>query len=399
MGDSGKRKSTVPQNAAVWRRKTMEKRSLQSIDTQRWSRGDFLKRAGAVLTLPALFGALGGCGPFGGSGGEQGSQGSEGAVGKGNKTLAFAMINLSLPFFVRMQDAGGEAANDYGVKTVWQSADGNIENELSIAERYVQQKQDVILIDPLDAKAVEPAVKKAEQAKIPVVTMGNKVEGGWNYNTLYPDYENMANVARALGVAMGEKGQVALLVGARGNYVSDTREAGFKETIQQEFPDIELVSVQPTEFDTAQAQSATETWLTTYPELKGIASISDPLVLAAMNAAENAGRDDILYAGHDGDPEMHPMLKDGTMIIDVLTGAERVGYWNVAVGARLAKGEKFDKELFMPTYFVMTDDTAANLAEKGFEVDYVTPEEATQRAKAYGEEFGPDQPPSAMSVG
>lgn len=377
----------------------MEKRSLQSIDTQRWSRGDFLKRAGAVLTLPALSGALGACGPFGGSGGEQGSQGSEGAVGKGNKTLGFAMINLSLPFFVRMQDAGGEAANDYGVKTVWQSADGNLENELSIAERYVQQEQDVILIDPLDAKAVEPAVKKAEQAGIPVVTMGNKVEGGWNYNTLYPDYENMANVARALAVAMGEKGQVALLVGARGNYVSDTREAGFKETIQQEFPDIELVSVQPTDFDTAQAQSAAETWLTTYPELKGIASISDPLVLAAMNAAENAGRDDILYAGHDGDPEMHPMLKDGSMMIDVLTGAERVGYWNVAVGARIAKGEKFDKELFMPTYFVMADDTAANLAEKGFEVDYVTPEEATQRAKAYGEEFGPDQPPSAMSVG
>lgn len=376
----------------------MKKRSLESIDAQRWSRGDFLKRAGAVLTLPVISGSLAACGPFGGAEGEQGSGGDEGAVGKGDKTLGFAMINLSLPFFVRMQEAGGEAASDYGVKTLWQSADGNIENELSIAERYVQQNQDVILIDPLDAKAVEPAVKKAEQANIPVVTMGNKVEAGWNYNTLYPDYENMATVARALGTAMGEKGQVALLVGARGNYVSDTREAGFTETIQQDFPDIELVAVEPTDFDTALAQSAAETWLTTYPELGGIASISDPLLLAAMNAAENAGKDDILYAGHDGDPEMHPMLKDGSMLIDVLTGAERVGYWNVAVGARIAEGEKFDKELFMPTYFVMTDDTASDLAEKGFEVDYVTPEEAIQRAQSYAEEFGPSKPASAMSI-
>ncbi len=376
----------------------MTKRSLEPMVAQRWSRSDFLKRAGAALALPAITGSLAACGPFGGGGGEQESAGDEGAVGQGNKTLGFAMINLTLPFFVRMQEAGGEAANDYGVKTVWQSADGNIENELSIAERYVQQNQDVILIDPLDAKAVEPAVKKAEQANIPVITMGNKVEAGWNYNTLYPDYENMAAVARALGIALGEKGQVALLVGARGNYVSDTREAGFKETIQKDFPNIELVSVEPTDFDTAQAQSATETWLTTYPDLAGIASISDPLVLAAMNAAENAGRDDILYAGHDGDAEMHPMLKDGSMIIDVLTGAERVGYWNVAVGARLAKGEKFGKELFMPTYFVMADDTASNLAEKGFEVDYVTPEEATQKAQAYAEEFGPSKPASAMSV-
>jgi len=376
----------------------MTKRSLEPIVAQRWSRGDFLKRTGAALALPVITGSLAACGPFGGGGSEQESGGDEGAVGQGNKTLGFAMINLTLPFFVRMQEAGGEAANDYGVKTVWQSADGNIENELSITERYVQQNQDVILIDPLDAKAVEPAVNKAEQANIPVVTMGNKVEAGWNFNTLYPDYENMANVARALGVALGEKGQVALLVGARGNYVSDTREAGFKETIENEFPNIKLVSVEPTDFDTAQAQSATETWLTTYPDLAGIASISDPLVLAAMNAAENAGRDDILYAGHDGDAEMHPMLKDGSMVIDVLTGAERVGYWNVAVGARIAKGEKFDKELFMPTYFVMADDTASNLADKGFEVDYVTPEEATQKAQAYAEEFGPSKPASAMSV-
>ena len=373
----------------------MKERSSLLEDDRRWSRRTFLKRAGLSLTLPALAGGISACGPFAGSG-DQGAE--EGAVGKGSKTLGFAMINLTLPFFVRMQEAGGEAAKDYGVKTVWQSADGNIENELSIAERYVQQNQDVILIDPLDAKAVEPAVQKAEQAKIPVVTMGNKVEAGWNFNTLYPDYENMAMVARALATAMGEKGQVAFLVGARGNYVSDTREAGFKETIEQEFPDIELVSVQPTDFDTALAQSAAETWLTTYPELAGIASISDPLVLAAMNAAENAGRDDILYAGHDGDSEMHPMLKDGSMVIDVLTGAERVGYWNVAVGARIADGEKFDKELFMPTYFVMADDMASRLADQGLEIDFITPEEATKTAQSYADEFGPDQPASAMSV-
>ncbi|CAA9429655.1 MAG: Ribose ABC transporter, periplasmic ribose-binding protein RbsB [uncultured Rubrobacteraceae bacterium] len=378
----------------------MKEHSPQSGDDRRWSRRAFLKRAGMTLTLPAISGGIAACGPFAGGGGQSESQGGdEGAVGQGNKTLGFAMINLTLPFFVRMQEAGGEAAKDYNVRTVWQSADGNIENEIAIAERYVQQEQDVILIDPVDAKAFEPVVRQAEEAETPVVTMGNKVEAGWNFNTLYPDYENMATVARALATALDEKGQIAFLVGSRGNYVSDTREAGFKETIEQEFPDIELVSVQPTDFDTAQAQAAVETWLTTYPDLAGIASVSDPLVLAAMNAAENAGRDDILYAGHDGDAEMHPMLKDGSMVIDVLTGAERVGYWNVAVGARIAKGEKFNKELFMPTYFVMADDMASRLADRGLEVDAVTPEEATETAQSYAEEFGPDQPSSAMSVG
>lgn len=364
------------------------------------SRRVFLRRAGVALALPAIAGSLAACGPFqGGSGeGAQEQGGEEGAIGEGEFTLGLAMINLNLPFFVRMQEAGGQAANAYNVRTVWQSADGSLESQLSIVERFVQQGRDVILIDPVDANAVEPAVRAAEEAGIPVVTMGNKVEAGWNYNTLYPDYENMATVARALATALGEEGQVAFLVGSRGNYVSDTREAGFVETIEEEFPNIELVSVQPTDFDTAQAQSATETWLTTYPDLRGIASISDPLVLAAMNAAENAGRDEILYAGHDGDAEMRPMLEDGRMVIDVLTGAERVGYWNVAVGARLAQGEELEKELFMPTYFVMGEETATELADEGFEVEYVTPEEAGEEAQGGPEEFGPDLETDAMSI-
>lgn len=381
----------------------MERRSLptQSVDDQRWSRGDFLKRAGAALTLPVLSGSLAACGPFAGGGSGTGNQGGgeQQVSGQGDKTLAFTMINLTYPFFVRARKAGGEAATDYGVKTVWQSADGSLESELSITERYVQQDHDVILIDPLDAKGVVPVVKKAEQAKIPVVTMGNKVEAGWNYNTLYPDYENLATTARALGTAMGGKGQVALMVGSPGNYVSDTTEAGFTETIKREFPDIELVSVQPTDWDPAKARSVAETWLTTYPDLKAIATIADPILLVAMDAAKDAGRyGDMLFAGNNGDAEMYPMLRDGRMIITALTGAERVGYWNVAVGARIARGEKFDKELVLPTYFIMTEDTASSLAEKGFETDYVTPEEANKKRKNYAEEFGPDKPASAMSV-
>ena len=302
-----------------------------------------------------------------------------------------AMIDLKLPFFVRMKEAGTKAAEEYGIEVIWQSADGSLEKQISIVENFIEQKVDVILIDPLDAKGIIPAIEKAKAAGIPVITMGNKVEGKWNHNTLYPDYENMAMVARSIGTALNGKGEVALLTGSAGNFVSDTREKGFVETMKKEFPNIKIVGVQPTNFDPAQAQRITETWLNNFPNLKAIAFISDPLGLAAMSVADAKGKK-LLFGGYDGNKEMHPMIENGSMMIDVLTGAERVGYWNVAVAARIAKGSKMPVDLYMPTYFVTSDQTATMLKNKGLTFEYITPEKAISVAQNYSEEFGPNQP-------
>ena len=355
----------------------MKNRPNKPVTTRRWSRRAFLGRAAAAtLALPVAFGPLAACGPFRGSAGNEGgtaAESEEGAVGKGDITLGVAMINLSIPFFVRMQEAGTEATKDYGVRTVWRSAEDSLENQLSVVENFIQQQVDVILVNAVDDQGILPAIDRAQEAEIPVVVMSNYVEHPWSYNTLYPDYENLATQARILATALDGEGQVGFLFGSPGNSVSETRRDGFVETMKDEFPGIEVVSVQPTNYDPAEARSVTETMLTTYPDLAGLGFESDPLGLAAIDAANAAGKDDLLYVGNDGDPEMHPMLKEGSMLSDCLTGAGRVGYWNVAVGTRLARGEELDKELFLPTYFVMSDETAAMLSNKGLDIDYVTP--------------------------
>ncbi|RUU80907.1 LacI family transcriptional regulator, partial [Mesorhizobium sp. M7A.T.Ca.TU.009.01.3.1] len=265
------------------------------------------------------------------------------------KVLGLAAIDLQNSFFVRMKEAGDVAAADYGVKSTWQSAEGSLEKQVSIIENFINQGVSAILIDPIDKNAVIPVIQKATAAGIPVITMGNKVEAGSNYSTLYPDYDNMSMVARALGKSLGGKGEVALLVGSRGNFVSDTREKGFVETLKKEFPDIKVVGIEPTGWDAAKATNAAQTWLTTYPDLKAIGCISDSLCLAADSVASSMGTQ-LLYGGYDGDAEMKPLIDDGKMVMDVLTGAYRVGYWNIAVAARLANGEKLPQDLYMPTY-------------------------------------------------
>ena len=314
------------------------------------------------------------------------------------KVLGLAAIDLQNSFYVRMKEAGDVAASDYGVKSTWQSAEGSLEKQVGIIENFINRGVSAILIDPIDKNAVIPVIKKATDAGIPVITMGNKVEAGENYSTLYPDYENMGMVARAIGTSLGGKGEIGLLVGSRGNFVSDTREKGFVDAMAKEFPDIKIVGIEPTGWDATKATNAAQTWLTTYPDLKGIACISDSLCLAADSVASAMGSD-LIYGGYDGDAEMKDMIDSGKMVMDVLTGAYRVGYWNVAVAARLAKGEDLPKDLYMPTYFVTSDETAAKLKEAGLDVDALNTEEEAVEAKNYTEQLGPQQPASAMTVG
>ncbi len=320
-------------------------------------------------------------------------EGSSEPIEGGANTLGVVAIDLQNAFFVRMKKAGDEAAEDYGVKTTWQSAQGSVERQISIVENMIRQKVGAILIDPLDKNAIKPAIAKATKAGIPVITMGNKVDGDGNFNTLYPDAENMAANARVLAKAIGEEGEVGLLVGSRGNFVSDTREAGFVDTMEQEFPNVNVVSVQPTDFDAAKAADIATTWSTSNPDMKGFACISDTLCLSAQSALQSAGMD-LQFVGVDGDAEMHPFLEGGQMVMDVLTGAERVGYWNIAVGARLVKGAKFPTDLFLPTFFVTGSDIPQEVG-----LDTVSPEEAEQEAQGYREQFGPDQDDKAMSAG
>lgn len=310
--------------------------------------------------------------------------------------LGLAAIDLQNSFFVRMKEAGDVAAENYGVSTTWQSAEGSLEKQVGIIENFINQGVGAILVDPIDKNALVPVLQKAAEADIPVITMGNKVEAGSNYSTLYPDYENMGMVARALAVSIGGKGKIALLVGTRGNFVSDTREQGFLDVLSKEFPDIEVVGIEPTGWDSAKATNAAQTWLATHSDLKAIGCISDSLCLAADAVAEAMGNQ-ITYGGYDGDAEMKDMIDSGKMVMDVLTGAYRVGYWNIAVAARLADDQELPNDLYMPTYFITSDETAAKLKEAGLEFDFINTDTAAVEAQNYTEQLGPQLPSSAMT--
>lgn len=312
-------------------------------------------------------------------------EGSDKADSGGTKKLGVICIDLNLPFYVEMMEAGKEAAEDYGVETIWKSAESNIDNEIGLIDSFIEQKVDCILVDPIDVVALEPAIQRAKDAGIPTVTMGNKVKGDSNVNTIYPDHDNCFAIATLAFEMMGGKGDIAFMVGAPGNYVSDQRQSGYEDAAK-EYKDIKY-QILVSNYDAPTGLQKAQEVVASTPDLKAFACVTDDVTVSAMQAL----KDDTLIFSHDGSKAAIEYVKEGKFECTVLTGSKRVGYWNIVVGAALAKGEKVPTDVFLPTHWIVSEKAQKVIDEKGIGegMSIISADDGMAMAEGYREEFAP----------
>jgi ribose transport system substrate-binding protein len=293
--------------------------------------------------------------------------------------IGVVMIDLVNQFFIDMQVGGNMAAEDYGVDLIWLSADGSMETMVAHMENLIQQGVDVILVNPIESEGLVPVITQASEAGIPTVTMAGFVGVPTNFTTVFNDLDNNRHIARAVAHEIGYEGTVALLYGNTGNLVSDLRQEGFME-VMNEFPDINVIQ-QPMNWDPVQGLEVAQNIIAANPDLAALHCVSDAVTLAAFQAVRASGREgEIIVTSYDGNPDATLAVERGEFLLTLLTGSTKTGYWNVHVGVQLARGVSPGDEqiLNMPTHFVMNQDNIDRFRAEGlFEgQSVVTPEEA-----------------------
>lgn len=310
--------------------------------------------------------------------------------GGDKKTVAFVCIDMQGAFWVDMMRGGEQAAEDYGIDIVFKSAEGSLEKQISLIENLAVQGVDCILVDPIDKQGIIPAIEKAGEAGIPVITAGNEIETDYNICTIYNDAYDIGCITDIMCKQIGEKGKIACIVGAPGSAVSDARQKGFEEAIAK-YPDIEPF-VLPAKWDATIAQQMVTDILVAEPDLNGVIC-ADAVGFQIVQAAQTAGKDDLMVTNFAGMVDNIPGVKDGTYLLDLLMGGARIGYWNVATAAHLANGEEIPQKIYLPTSVILTQEMQDKVKEWGLadKMSMCTPDEAMTILEGFSQEFGPDQ--------
>ena len=273
--------------------------------------------------------------------------------------IAFLLKNLQSPFFIRMAEAAEQCDKDFdeiSVDILAPQTPYSIDEQIQLVEQAITNRVDAIVITPCDSVGIVPAVKKANEAGILVVTPNTKSMGG---NILaYVGVENY-NVGYDLGVALCEalksKGKVLLMEGKAGNSTAEERAVGFKDAIKK-YPDIELLDTQPADFDRAKAMTVMENWLQTYDQIDGVLSINKDMGLGAVQAIHAAGREnEIISITFDLDDDVKDALREGLLYASGDQNEKSQAYIGIATALFALKGYAVDNNQLLPITIVTKD--------------------------------------------
>ena len=228
-------------------------------------------------------------------------------------TVAFVPKQIGSPFWIAMRRGAEDEARRLGVRLVTLAADRetDVERQHQIVENLIEQGVDALVLAPSGAKEVVPAVKKANQARMPVLIVDSDIHrptaAGAGASTLtYIGSDNLAGgriAGEAVARWLGGQGEVAVLEGIPGHESTDQRRQGFAAALAAH-PGLRIVASQTASSERAQGFNVSQNILQAHPDLRAIFGANDEMALGALEAVAAAGRSEsVKVVGFDASPD------------------------------------------------------------------------------------------------
>jgi ribose transport system substrate-binding protein len=295
------------------------------------------------------------------SGGSTAPSANGTATGSSSYTLGATIPTFNHPFFVAMRKGLEEEAQAQGATINVVDGKNDAQTQLSAIDTFAVKKVDAIILCPTETTTLVPGVEKANQAKIPVITVNRIVDGGEVVTYVGADDRDGGKLqGQAVLEALPKGGKIVLLQGIIGSSPQRDREAGLEESLKGK-AGYEIVHRTPYNFDRTKGVSAMETVLLKFPKgsIDAVVAQSDDGALAAADVCAQKGRTELKIIGFNGESDAFKYIDEGKIYATVLQDAETQGREAVKATLQHLKGESVPNPQITPLYLV----TKKNLKE------------------------------------
>lgn len=259
-------------------------------------------------------------------------------------TIGLAVANLQADFFNQIRQSVQRTADAKNIKVVVADAGGDADKQVNQIQDLITQKVDAIIYIPAGATAATVPVRKAHEAKIPIVTVDRNPDGAPGDTFIATD---SVAAAKALGQWVvqktGGQGKLGVIQGQIGTTPEVARDQGFKEGIGgSQITEVARQASQGWHQD--EGFNIAQDMLQAHPEINIFFGRADALALGAAQASRAVNRKDILIVGFDGDLAGLKAVKDGTIAATVTQKTQGMGELAVESAVKLIDGEKLPAE-------------------------------------------------------
>ena len=273
--------------------------------------------------------------------------------------------STSNPFFGTEQRVGAAKAQAMGYEPKCFSHDDDAAKQLELFEAAISDGAVAIICDNAGADASIEAIRKANDAKIPVFLIDREInESGLAIAQIVADNaQGAAAIAEKWVEAMDYAGEYAELLGRESDTNCWVRSQNYHSVID-EYSDFKMVAQQTANWDQAEGYSKTEAILQAHPEIKGIICGNDTMACGAAQACVDAGRNDIKVIGLDGSDDAAGYIAKGQMVGTALQQIARITEIAIEQADEYIKdGKKPASEKQLVPCIAITKDNVANLSQ------------------------------------
>jgi len=279
----------------------------------------------------------------------------DGPAPEGGRKLTLAVIPKGAnQVYWKSVHAGAEKARQEpgmeGVDIIWKGPlkEDDRESQIKVVEDFIARRVSGIVLAPLDATALRPAVNAAVRAGIPVVIIDSSLDST-NYASYVAtdNYEGGRKAGRHLAHLLGGKGRVAMLRFLEGSASTEQRAQGFLDALKDS-PGIEVASASQRSGSTAEvAYQNSENLLAQFKRpggglgLDGIFCPNEFTTFAMLRALQDGGfAGKIKFVGFDSSEMLVTAMKKGELHGLVLQDPINMGRLGVKTMAAHLRGQK-----------------------------------------------------------
>lgn len=262
----------------------------------------------------------------------------------GKITVCMLPKKKGVPYFSSCANGAQKAAAELGnVEVIYDGpTDGSPEKAAAMIEKWTLKGVDVIAVSPNDPDVVSPAMKKAMQKGVRVIT--------WDADTAPDARELFVNQATAeqigstlvdtLSKDIGPAGGKVAIITATLTAANQNEWMKYMKVRLKAYPKLNLIAVKPCNEDQKLAFQVAQDLMKANPDLKGIFAISSVAFPGAAEAIKQAGKSgQVNVTGLSTPNDMKPYVKDGTVKSVILWNTEDLGTLTVNVAQQLAQGK------------------------------------------------------------
>jgi rhamnose transport system substrate-binding protein len=235
-------------------------------------------------------------------------------------------------------DAAAKELPDVAVTWTGPSQD-QVERQIELIDRLIPTRPDLIAVAANDPVEIAPAMARAQQAGIHVISW----DGDSNHREFFVnlvDFEAFGGqLVEAMVKEIGPKGDIAVVTTSFTAPNQTSWIDAMKRTIYAKYPGLRIADVRPAGESTEEAHRIAQDYLASLPQLKGIVALGAPNLPGVARAVRDAGKAGrVAVVGNSTPNQMREFLKDGTVRSVLLWNAPDHGYLTVYSARQLLAG-------------------------------------------------------------